>query len=134
MGNIPYFYYPGYYQHPSYLHLSPYAYPVAADRQFNMTNPDMFIKSANVSLALLRDAEKLLSSLTHSRALSQKIMSAAQSSDMNEVRKLILRTGIQTSPDILFSPDGIRLDFHPKTANTQEGCCHIILRIKWMNF
>ena len=44
---------------------------------------------------------------------------------------MIRQTGVQTVPDIQYSPDGIRLDFHPKNG---EDLCHVIVSLKWRNF
>ena len=94
-------------------------------------NPDLFIKSAKFSQTLLEDAKKVVDTLAQSESFSKRVMAAAQESNKARVTAMIQQTGVQTVPDILYTPDGIRLDFHPKTG---EDLCHVIVSLKWINF
>lgn len=94
-------------------------------------NPNLFIKSAKLSQTLLKDAKKVIDTLAQSESFSKRVMAAAQESNKARVTAMIRQTGVQTVPDILYNPDGIQLDFHPKTG---EDLCHVIISLKWRNF
>ncbi len=101
------------------------------NRPSSHANPDLFIKSAKFSQTLLEDAKKVVDTLAQSESFSKRVMAAAQESNKARVTAMIQQTGVQTVPDILYNPDGIRLDFHPKTG---EDLCHVIVSLKWINF
>ena len=57
-------------------------------------------------------------------------MTAAQESNKSVVTTMIRKIGVNTVPDIHYTPDGIRLDFYPKTG---EDLGHVIISLKWRN-
>lgn len=100
------------------------------ERPLTNADPDLFIKSAKLSQSLLLDAKKVIDTLANSKPFSKRLMTAAQESNKTVVTTMIRQTGVKTEPDIHYSPDGIHLDFHPKTG---EDLCHIIVNLKWRN-
>lgn len=102
-----------------------------SERSVTNANPDLLIKAAKLSQPLLHDANKVIDTFANSQPFSKRIMTAAQESKKSVVTAMIRQTGVQTVPDIDYSPDGIRLDFHPKIG---EDICHIIVHLKWNTF
>lgn len=102
-----------------------------SERPLTSPNPNLLIKAAKFSQPLLVDAKKVIDTFANSQPFSKRLMTAAQESKKSTVITMIRQTGVQTVPDINYSPDGIRLDFHPKTG---EDICHIIVNLKWRTF
>ncbi|MFJ7745270.1 hypothetical protein [Peribacillus sp. NPDC097295] len=99
-------------------------------RPTSSRNPDLLIQSAKSSQSLMDDAKKVVDMIASSKPFSTRLMAAAQASNMATVTDMIKKTGIKTTPDIKYNPDGIRFDFYPKTG---EVNCHIIINLKWSN-
>ncbi|MGG4265732.1 hypothetical protein [Peribacillus simplex] len=97
-------------------------------RQFSAANPDLLVKSAKSSQALLLDVKKVMDTLATSKPFSSRLMTAAQASNKSLVVDMIRKIGIKNEPDIKYNPDGIRFDFYPKTGAEN---CHIIVSLKW---
>lgn len=102
-----------------------------SERPLSNANPDLLIKAAKYSQPLLQDAKKVIDTFANSQPFSKRLMTAAQESKKTIVIAMIRQTGVQTVPDIHYSPDGIQLDFHPKTG---EDICHVIVNLKWRTF
>ncbi|PJN88465.1 MULTISPECIES: hypothetical protein [Bacillaceae] len=121
MENHPYF--------PFGLH-PPHMYDGLAGsiRPYSATNPDLLVKSAKASQSLLIDVQKVMNTLATSKPFANGLMTAAQSSEKSLVTEMIRKIGIKNEPDIMYNPDGIRFDFHPKAG---EVNCHIIISLKW---
>lgn len=99
-------------------------------RPSSTANPDLLIQSAKLSQSLLQDAKKVIDMLASSKPFAEQLMNAAQQSQKSVVTGMIQKTGVHTVPDINYNPEGIRLDFYPKTG---EDYCHIIINLKWMH-
>ncbi|AOH56935.1 hypothetical protein ACQKGI_14990 [Peribacillus muralis] len=97
-------------------------------RPFSATNPDLLVKSALVSQTLLVDVQKVMNTLATSKPFANGLMTAAQASEKSLVTEMIRKIGLKNEPDIMYNPDGIRFDFHPKTGDDN---CHIIVSLKW---
>lgn len=89
------------------------------------------MKSAKLAQSLLKDATKVVDLFAQSKPFSNRIMKAAQESNQYLVTEMIRKTGVKTVPDIHFDPEGIRLDFYPKTG---EDVCHVIISLKWQEW
>lgn len=86
--------------HP-YLH---YPYPI---RQLPEVKPDQFVKSAQSSMALLTDANTLITRF-QSRDYARRVMQAAQASNSSAVNELLRTSGIKTSQKLNI----IRMESH----------------------
>ncbi|MBM7647376.1 hypothetical protein JOC78_000297 [Bacillus ectoiniformans] len=113
---------PAFYSHPIYFT------PVAS-RQFPKVDASLFNQSAIEMENLMKDAQLLIKKLAASKDLDQKIMSAAQQSNNKEVDRLIQSTGIQSTVETSFTPDGLHLNFIGKTNG--YDCCHLTIALKW---
>ncbi|RKQ37289.1 hypothetical protein [Oceanobacillus halophilus] len=116
-----YYYYPMYYPnyYPNYI-------PV---RQYPPVNPDLFHQSANEMRMLMNDASIVLDRLADSTEFDEAVMSAAQESNKEEVKRLIQSTGISSNVDISFNPDNIRMVFNSKVDDSD--CCRLEVSIRW---
>ena len=115
--------------HKIYEHL--YRTTIApSERPLPSANPDLFMKSAKLSQLLLNDAQKVMHTFSNSQPFAKRLMTAAQESNKAIVTAMIRQTGIQNIPEIIYNPDGIRFDFHPKI---DEDLCHVIVSLKWRN-
>ncbi|MDZ5472091.1 hypothetical protein SM124_10060 [Bacillus sp. 31A1R] len=112
------------------IYYSPYYYPYHYVRQFPSVNPTQFISSAKQMELIMKDASLLLQRMSSSREFSSELMSAAQESKMEKVTSMIKSTGVQTMPEISYTPDGLKLIFTSKTNNID--CCHLTLSLRWM--
>lgn len=104
--------------------------PYIKSRQFPTVNPDIFMHSAQHMQTLMKDASLILAKMANSHQLAFDLMTAAQSSNKAKVNEMLRETGIQSSPSVSYSPDGLKLDF--KTAVDHVDCCHLNLSLKWM--
>ncbi|KRF67142.1 hypothetical protein ASG99_17380 [Bacillus sp. Soil768D1] len=98
-------------------------------RPFSAATPDLLVKSAKSSQSLLLDVKKVVDTLATSMPFSTRLMTAAQESKKTVVIDMIRKTGVKTVPDIMYSPDGIRFDFHSITGDEAR----IIVNLKWSN-
>jgi hypothetical protein len=103
-------------------------------RQIPPPNPELFIKSAKIAQSLLSDVQKVVGTIAASKVFAQNIMIAAQGSNVSAVTNMIRKTGTKTTPDISYTPDGLKLDFYPKVNQGQPIPCHIIIQLRWMDF
>jgi hypothetical protein len=97
-------------------------------RSYSAPNPDLLVKSAKTSQSLFLDVKKVMDTIATSKPFSNRLMTAAQSSEKSVVAEMIRKIGINNEPDIMYNPDGIRFDFHPKTGDIN---CHILVSLKW---
>lgn len=104
--------------------------PYIKSRQFPTVNPDIFMHSAQHMQTLMKDASLILAKMANSHQFAFDLMTAAQSSNKAKVNEMLKETGIQSSPSVSYSPDGLKLDF--KTAVDHVDCCHLNLSLKWM--
>lgn len=95
-------------------------------------NATLFMQSSKMAQDLLSDAQLVTNTFAQSKTFSEQLMSDAQQSKKAAVKELIRNTGIKTQPDISYTPEGLRLDFHKASGNSD--CCHVIISLKWMNF
>lgn len=120
----PYGYYPyGYNPQPYYQ--SHYW----STRQFPPVNPEQFHQSANQTKILMKEASKVLNKLADSKEFDQKIMTAAQASQTEEVKRLIKSAGVTSDVDVQYTPDGLRIEFKP-AANGYD-CCKLQIGLRW---
>lgn len=106
-----------------------YFYPPAPRYPFPPVNPTQFMSSAKHMQIIMKDASILLSRMSHSREFSYALMEAAQESNQEKVNQLVKETGIQTTPKVSYTPDGLKLDFDIFVENL--NCCHLSLSLKW---
>lgn len=133
-----------YYCHPMYHQASTfYGYPVrhvnvipqayyyqqSMNRQFPTVDSTYFEKSAKSMQLLMREASLVLNKVAESGPFANKIMVAAQQSNMNEVERLIKSTGIKSKVDTTFNPDGINLKLSSKVE--ASDCCHLTIGLRW---
>ena len=127
MGDFPYFLYdPILYR--KYAQNEPITTPVqdSAWRPAD-ADPGLFMKSAQSSQPLLADAKKIIDTLATSKPYSTRLMNAARDSKMADVKSMIQKTGIQSMPEISFTPDGIHFEFKPKSSNNSR----VVVALKW---
>lgn len=93
-------------------------------RQVEPVNPDVFNQSANESKPLMKDIVIVLDKLSNSKEFDSQLMFAAQTSNAEEVKRLIYSLGITSEIDIYFNPDGIRLTFI-------SGGCNLTIHLRW---
>lgn len=98
-------------------------------QQFPNVNPALFMSSAKHMQAIMRDASILLERMSSSQEFSYAIMEAAQKSDQQQVDTLIKNTGIEASPKISYTPDGLKLNFEVIAENL--NCCQLTLSLRW---
>ncbi|AJW84637.1 hypothetical protein ACT3UT_08220 [Bacillus spizizenii ATCC 6633 = JCM 2499] len=102
-----------------------YAYPYEIRRPpASPANTDIFIRSAREASGLFADAQLVLSRIVGSRELSHRILTAAEQSDKQSVKRLIKQMGVRHEVDTVFNPDGIYISL----IGTQ---CRMILALRW---
>ncbi|MDU0156775.1 hypothetical protein [Bacillus cabrialesii] len=102
-----------------------YAYPYEIRRQpASPANTDIFIRSAKQAAGLFADAQLVLSRIAGSRELSRRILTAAEQSDKQSVKRLIKQMGVRHEVDTVFNPDGIYISL----IGTQS---RMILALRW---
>ncbi|MDM5334128.1 hypothetical protein QUF56_12900 [Ureibacillus composti] len=101
----------------------------ANEYQYPPVDPDLLYESANHSKKLMEDASKVLNKLASSKEFGEQIMSEAQRSDKREVDRLISTIDVKSNVKITYNPDGLRLEFTPKEANS--NCCGLIISLRW---
>ncbi|WP_156290544.1 hypothetical protein [Oceanobacillus salinisoli] len=116
-----------YYYYPIYCPAS--CIPFVPVRQYPPVDPELFHQSANEMRKLMNDASVVLDRLADSKEFDEAIMSAAQESNQEEVKRLIQSTGISSEVDVSFNPDNIRLEF--KSHLNEVECCRLQVSIKW---
>ncbi|MGN7940861.1 MULTISPECIES: hypothetical protein [Bacillaceae] len=98
-------------------------------RQLPQVDPSFFEESVKSMQKLLSEASLVLTKLASSKSFAQKVMTAAQASNMVEVERLIKSTGIHSTVETAFNPDGIILKLSSKIGNLE--CCHLSLGLRW---
>jgi hypothetical protein len=98
-------------------------------RQFPEVNATLFRTSALKAIALMKDANLVMTKITSSTSFSSELMSAAQESNQKEVERLIQSTGIKKKPQITYNPDGLTMNFVDYAGDKE--CCHIITQLRW---
>nr|WP_295971408.1 hypothetical protein [uncultured Bacillus sp.] len=111
------------------FHFLPYYRPFISCRNVLPVNPSIFMNSARLTQMLLKDGGIILEKLAVSKTFSGNIITAAQSSDKNKVVSLLQSTGIQNTPKVSYTPNGLTLSFVHE--ENQIDCCHLILKIRW---
>lgn len=104
-------------------------YVAVTARQYPPVDPTTFHQSANEMTILMNDASIVLNRLADSTDFAKKVMSAAQESDIEEVKNLIQSTGIKSLVNVKFNPDNIRLEFSSRIKEVE--CCKLQIAIKW---
>lgn len=116
-------------QTPKWPPVNPYyamnRYPI----QYPPIQPQQFMDSAGKMTPLLDDAKIIMNKVSQSKDFSEKLMDAAQKSNMGELHRIIKGTGVTHTPGIKFDPDGFTLIFSNKTANID--CCHLTIILRW---
>lgn len=101
-----------------------YAYPYEIRRPPASANTDFFIRSAREASGLFADAQLVLNRIAGSRELSHRILTAAEQSDKQSVKRLIKQMGVRHEVDTVFNPDGIYISL----IGTQS---RMILALRW---
>ncbi|MDO3654176.1 hypothetical protein CHH85_04905 [Bacillus subtilis] len=87
-------------------------------------NIDTFIRSAKQAAGIFADAQLVLGRIAGSRELSRRILTAAEQSDKQTIRRLIKQMGVRHEVDTVFNPDGIYISL----IGTQS---RMILALRW---
>lgn len=98
-------------------------------RPFPDVNATLFRASAEKAIALMKDANLVMTQITTSNSLSNDLMAAAQQSQQKEVERLIQSTGIKKKPKITYNPDGLTMNYVDYVGDKE--CCHIITQLRW---
>lgn len=117
----PLYYYP--YVYPAYLHQH------NMNRQFPKVDVGLLHASANETRKLMKEVSIVLDRFATSKEFDNQVMAAAQASNMAEVKRLIKSIGITSDVDVEFNPDGLRMVFTSKVANTE--CCKLTVALRW---
>lgn len=121
--------------HMFYSYDPPFYYPPDfythywRDQQYPDVNPEMLNQSAQASQKLMAEASTVLNELATSKDFSKKLMSAAQQSNSEEVKRLIDSLGVTSDVDIHYNPDGLRLQFKTDVENVH--CCTLTIALRW---
>ncbi|MEN2766665.1 hypothetical protein [Ornithinibacillus xuwenensis] len=117
-----------YYCYPVYYY-SAYPYRYDTNRQFPNVNPDHLYEAANETRVLMREASVVLDRFAGSKEFGKRVMSAAQKSNMPEVKRLIKSIGVTSDIDVNYNPDELRMAFISKIKNTE--CCRLTVALRW---
>lgn len=102
-----------------------YVYPYEVRRlPAPANNIDTFIRSARQAAGIFADAQLVLGRIAGSRELSRRILTAAEQSDKQTIKRLIKQMGVRHEVDTVFNPDGIYISL----IGTQS---RIILALRW---
>ncbi|MEC1401906.1 hypothetical protein [Bacillus subtilis] len=102
-----------------------YVYPYEVRRPpAPADNIDTFIRSARQAAGIFADAQLVLGRIAGSRELSRRILTAAEQSDKQTIKRLIKQMGVRHEVDTVFNPDGIYISL----IGTQS---RIILALRW---
>ncbi|MED1809106.1 hypothetical protein ABEW90_17100 [Bacillus subtilis] len=102
-----------------------YVYPYEVRRPpAPANNIDTFIRSARQAAGIFADAQLVLGRIAGSRELSRRILTAAEQSDKQTIRRLIKQMGVRHEVDTVFNPDGIYISL----IGTQS---RMILALRW---
>jgi hypothetical protein len=109
--------YPGY---PNQQHIN---------RQFPKVDAGLLHESANETRKLMKEVSIVLDRFATSTEFDKQVMTAAQASNMAEVKRLIKSIGITSDVDVQYNPDELRMVFTSKAANTE--CCKLTVALRW---
>nr|WEZ48557.1 hypothetical protein P5625_09880 [Bacillus subtilis] len=103
-----------------------YVYPYEVRRPpAPANNIDTFIRSARQAAGIFADAQLVLGRIAGLRGrLSRRILTAAEQSDKQTIKRLIKQMGVRHEVDTVFNPDGIYISL----IGTQS---RIILALRW---
>ncbi|ASU97668.1 MULTISPECIES: hypothetical protein [Bacillus] len=102
-----------------------YVYPYEVRRPpAPANNIDTFIRSAKQAAGIFADAQLVLGRIAGSRELSRRILTAAEQSDKQTIKRLIKQMGVRHEVDTVFNPDGIYISL----IGTQS---RMILALRW---
>ncbi|CAI6308948.1 hypothetical protein EAI05_02950 [Bacillus subtilis] len=102
-----------------------YVYPYEVRRPpAPANNIDTFIRSARQAAGIFADAQLVLGRIAGSRELSRRILTAAEQSDKQTIKRLIKQMGVRHEVDTVFNPDGIYISL----IGTQS---RMILALRW---
>lgn len=102
-----------------------YVYPYEVRRPpAPANNIDTFIRSARQAAGIFADAQLVLGRIAGSRELSRRILTAAEQSDKQTIKRLIKQMGVRHEVDTVFNPDGIYISL----IGTQS---RIVLALRW---
>ena len=118
----PYGYYPQPYNQSGYWYA----------RQMSPVNTDQLQQSAKQTRILMKEASLVLDKLADSKEFDKKLMTAAQASQNEEVKRLIKSIGVTSDVEVRFSPDGLRLEFI--SAIDEYDCCKLQIAMRWKRF
>lgn len=120
-----YSYVPFYCQNPSCPN-SPYH---ETRQQFPDVDAELLYESANETKKLMEDASIVLDKLADSEEFDTELMYAAQASDIDEVRRLIRSTGVESPVDVNYNPDGLTISFSSQVNDLD--CCKLRVALRW---
>ncbi|MGM0875326.1 MAG: hypothetical protein ACQEWV_11085 [Bacillota bacterium] len=113
------------------LNMVPYNYfyqqPI---RLYPGVDTSLLEQSAKSMQNLMKEASLVLNKLAESKPFANKIMYAAQHSNMKEVEMLIQSTGIKSKVKTSFNPDGINFKLSSKVGSSD--CCHLTIALRWL--
>lgn len=102
-----------------------YVYPYEVRRPpAPANNIDTFIRSAKQAAGIFADAQLVLGRIAGSRELARRILTAAEQSDKQTIKRLIKQMGVRHEVDTVFNPDGIYISL----IGTQS---RMILALRW---
>ncbi|WP_226666575.1 hypothetical protein [Metabacillus litoralis] len=105
-------------------------YNLKTNRQFPDVDSTLLEKSAKAMRNLMKEASIVLNKLADSKTFANKVMYAAQQSNMDEVNRLIQSTGIKSIVKTSFTPDGINMKLSSSYDNIE--CCHLTIALRWL--
>lgn len=101
-----------------------------SSRQYPDVDSTLLEQSAKSMRNIMKEASIVLNKLADSKSFANKVMYAAQHSDMTEVERLIQSTGITSKVKTTFNPDGIMLKLSSSIENVE--CCHLTISLRWL--
>ncbi|KXZ17466.1 hypothetical protein P4T89_05895 [Bacillus nakamurai] len=110
--------------HYVYLCCPIFPAPFRSPAAFPPIHAESLTGSAKDAAGMLGDAQLLLQRLSASKELARRILTAAQSSDIAMVKRLVKQTGIKNDFDVTFNPDGIRISLIRKQSR-------FIIALRW---
>ncbi|RBW68957.1 hypothetical protein [Bacillus taeanensis] len=98
-------------------------------RQYPQIDSMALMQSAKSYKNLLQEANLLIDKLSSSTDFNNKLMYAAQHSNIKEVERLITSIGITSNLKVSYNPDGLHLEIYSKIEHVT--CCKLIMAIRW---
>lgn len=95
--------------------------------------PPVDIKQFNLSARrfreIMKQADLFIGKVIASDEFARQLKEAAQASNQGEVDRLIRSTGVTVSYQLLYTPDGLRIDF--ANNDSQSSCCRLRMNLGW---